>query len=170
MSKCTFYNTCQMVLSALEIKQQEWHLTCEGTSILFSLMPAPIFTFPPTGYKSSLFSSFLRLHWSRNPRELREQATWIPEGRVLQTERSPQAVKWQHVSHITPGNRAVWMREQIAKNEVKDYLRELIGKIIQDFEDFLSINLSKKSPRIGSMLPGLCFKRKTHVISDRSLS
>ena len=64
----------------------------------------------------------------------------------------------------------MWMREQIAKNEVKDYLREVIGKIIQDFEDFLSINLSKKSPRIGSMLPGLCFKRKTHVISDRSLS
>lgn len=170
MSKCTFYNTCEMVLSTLEIKPQEWHLTCEGTSILFSLMPVPIFTFPPTGYKSSLFSSFLRLHWSRKLRELREQATWIPEGRGLQTETSPQAVKQQHVSHITPGNRAVRMREQIARNEVKDYLRELIGKIIQDFEDFLSINLSKKSQRIGSMLPGLCFKRKTHIISDRSLS
>ena len=89
------------------------------------------FTFPPTGYKSSLFSSFLRLHWSRNLRELREQATWIPGGRGLQTERrSPQAVEWQHVSHITPGNRAVWMREQTARNEVKGYLRELIGKII----------------------------------------
>ena len=62
------------------------------------------------------------------------------------------------------------MREQIARNEVKDYLRELTGKIIQDFEDFLSINLSKKSQRIGSMPPGLCFKRKTHIISDRSHS
>lgn len=105
-------------------------MTCEGTSILFSLMPVPIFTFPPRGYKSSLFSSFRRLHWSRKLRELREQATWIPEGRGLQTETSPQAVKQLHVSPITPGNRAVRMREQIARNEVKDYLRELIGKII----------------------------------------
>ena len=42
------------------------------------------------------------------------------EGRDLQTERtgSVWAVKWWHACHTT-GNRAVWMRGQVARNEVK---------------------------------------------------